>query len=207
MESLLEAIIEPLPWILILVFGLFSIFVKEVRVTSSIILLSSLIVAAFQGVFSEGTTISYLYKGVIDTTTGLSLLLIYGYFESRKAPEQALIFFLFSFSHAWLMYEVFAKTYWFYDYYEYAMLGLTASHFLVMWDYYEELYKNIKKTLALRVFNRGIAYSSNDMDSDGQPGGDVVDSSGRRGTMGPFRSGTYAKKASGKKEGAGNNEA
>lgn len=205
MESLLEAIIEPLPWILILVFGLFAIFVKEVRVTSSVILLGSLIVASLQGVFEEGTTITYLYKGVIDVVTGLTLLLCYGYWEAKKAPEQAVIFILFSFSHAWLMYEVFAKTYWFYDYYDGVMVGLTVAHFLVMGDYYEELYKNIKKTLAVRVFNRSLAFSSNDMDSDGQPRGDVVDSSSGRGVMGPFRSGTYAKKASGKKEGASNN--
>jgi hypothetical protein len=209
MESLLEVIINKiiisLPWMLLLVFGSFSIFVKEVRVTSSVVFLSAVVALAMQGVYEEGTTISYLYKGVIDVVTGLALIVLYGQMETKKALWQAPIFILFMFSHYWLIYEfeVFeVKDYWFYDRYDSAMVGLTIAHFLVMWDYYEELYKKIQDVWATRGLRYKRALRFINMVRNRKPRKDDLDSSFRGRPMGLFRSGTYDKERNNDKEGS-----
>lgn len=203
---MLEIILNLAPWALLVVFGLFAISVKEVRIVSSVIVISALMNMAMAGVYEQGTTLVFLYKGAFDTVTALILLLIYGHMEAKKAPEQAIVFILGAFSHGWLVYEVFVDdVYWFYDYYDYAMWGLTAAHFLVMGDYYERLYKNIKKTLATRVFNSGLALRLIGRLGNKQQRNDGVGNTVRRGSMGPFRSGTYDKTASHCKESTGHN--
>jgi len=193
---MLEIVLDLAPWALLVLFGLFAISVKEVRIVSSVIVVSALMNMAMMGVYEQGTTLVFLYKGAFDTATGLLLLLIYGHMEAKKAPEQAIIFILFAFSHAWLIYEVFVdNVYWFYDYYDNVMLGLTVAHFLVMWDYYEELYKNSKKILLARVYSTGFSGSRVNRMDDGQQRTDGLGDDTRRGSMGPFRSGTYDKKS------------
>jgi len=192
---MLEIVLNLAPWALLVVFGLFAISVKEVRIVSSVIVISALLNMAMAGVYEQSTTLVFLYKGSFDMATGLILLLIYGHMEAKKAPEQAIVFILGFFSHGWLVYEVFVQSYWFYDYYDYAMWGLTAAHFLVMWDYYEELYKNSKKILLARVYNTGFGWGHGNMVDDKQQRNDVVGGTVRRRSMGTFRSGTYDKKS------------
>jgi len=198
-------ILDLFPWALLIVFGLFAISVKEVRIVSSVIVISALLNMAMAGVYEQSTTLVFLYKGAFDTATGLLLLLIYGHMEAKKAPEQAIVFILGAFSHGWLVYEVFVQSYWFYDYYDYAMWGLTAAHFLVMGDYYERLYKNIKKTLAYRVFNSGFGLRPDNRLGDTKQRADGVGHSTGRGDIRTFRSGTYDKTARNYKESAGHN--
>ena len=213
MESLLEVIITKiiisLPWMLLVVFGAFSIFVKEVRVTSSVVFLSAVVALAMQGVYEEGTAIPYLYKGVIDVVTGLALIVLYGQMEAKKALWQAPIFILFMFSHYWLIYEfevLEVNEYWFYNRYDSAMVGLTIAHFLVMGDYYEELYKNILEVWSTRGlrYRRALRYIR--MVFNRKHRKDNVGNTNRRGSMGPFRSGTYTKNRKNKKECAGHHE-
>ena len=211
----MEIILNLLPWALLILFGLFAISVKEVRIVSSVIVVSALMNMAMAGVYEQSTTLVFLYKGSFDMATGLILLLCYGWYEAKKAPEQAIVFILFAFSHGWLIYEVFVDdVYWFYDYYDNVMVGLTIAHFVVMWDYYEELYKNIKEVLVSRVdmfkevwSTRGLIYRrvlrSSGLVRDGKPREDNVDNTRRRGSMGPFRSGTYDKSRKEKEGGAG----
>lgn len=199
-------VLNLLPWALLILFGLFAISVKEVRIVSSVIVISALMNLAMAGVYEQGTTLVFLYKGAFDTATGLLLLLIYGHMEAKKAPEQAIVFILFAFSHGWLIYEVFVDdVYWFYDYYDNVMLGLTVAHFLVMWDYYEELYKNSKKILLARVYNTGFGWSHSNMVDDKQQRNDVMGDTVRRGSMGSFRSGSYNKETINYKESTGHN--
>jgi len=158
---MLEILIEYFPWILLAVFGAFAYFVEDVRITSSVIVVTALINMAMGSIYEDGTTLSYLYKGVIDTTSAMTLLILYERTGAKKSVEQGVVFLLFAGSHGWLMYEVFATDYWFYDYYDRTMWGLTALHFLVMGDYYEELYKNIKNVLVgnVRRFGHSLRFN------------------------------------------------
>lgn len=178
---MLEAFLKYVPWILLATFFLFSVFVREVRITSCVIVATALINMAMAGLYEQGTTTVFLYKGGIDMITALTLLIIYGTTGARKAPEQAIIFVLFAFSHGWLMYEVFIKSYLFYDYYDYAMYGLTAAHFIVMWNYYEELFKNI---LASDTHDSGPGWSVNHWLGNRKHRNSHMGSSGRRGHNG-----------------------
>lgn len=190
----MEIILNLLPWLLLILFGLFAISVKEVRIVSSVIVVSALMNMAMAGVYEQSTTLVFLYKGSFDMATGLILLLCYGWYEAKKAPEQAIIFILGAFGHGWLIYEVFVDdVYWFYDYYDSAMVGLTIAHFLVMGDYYEELYKNIKEVWSTRGLRYRRVLRSIGLVRDGKPREDHMDNTRRRGSMGPFRSGTYDK--------------
>lgn len=202
---MLDIVINLLPWALLIIFGLFAVFVKEVRIVSSVIVISALANMAMAGVYEQGTTVAFLYKGFFDATAALALLLFCYFYEARKAPEQAIVFFLGMFSHGWLVYEVFAKEYWFYAHYDTAMLGLTTAHFLIMGDYYDELFKNIKKAFLARVYSTGYSRGFSNRLEDGKQRNGVLGDARRGRNMGALRSGSLDKKAQDYKESTGYN--
>lgn len=138
------------PVILAIVFGLFAVFVKPVRITSCTILatvaLNLWMMEAFNVLAAQGETVGLLMMSVINLAASMALLSFYGYPGTNKAWQQAGVFFLFAVAHTVLAGELVSQEYFIYDMYEGIILGLTAAHIIVMGGYYEELFKNIKKS-------------------------------------------------------------
>lgn len=138
------------PIILTLVFGLFAIFFKPVRITSCVILVTVAfnlwMMEAFNELAAQGETIGLLVMGVVNLCAAMALLSFTNAASARKAPQQAIIFVLFAVAQGSLAIELFSQQYFIYDVYEYVIWALTAAHIIVMGGYYEEMFKNLKES-------------------------------------------------------------
>lgn len=128
------------------IFGMFAMCVKQVRITSCIVLITAIVnllmLDSYNMLAARGETIGLLIMGSIDVLAAVALMILYFGNIAKKAPQQALVFTLFALSHGWLAFELAVKKYYFYEVYDYALWGLTLAHILVMGGYYEELKRN-----------------------------------------------------------------
>jgi len=138
------------PIVLALVFGLFAIFVKPVRITSCVILMTVAfnlwMMDSFNELAAQGETIGLLVMGVVNLCAAMALLSFTGDASARKAAQQAIIFVLFAVTNGSLAIELFSQTYFLYDVYEYVIWALTVAHLFWMGGHYEDLFKNFKES-------------------------------------------------------------
>jgi len=141
------------PIILAVVFGLFAIFVKPVRITSYVILATVAfnlwMMDSFNELAAQGETVGLLIMGVANLCAAMALLSFTGDASARKAPQQAIIFVLFAVTNGSLAIELFSEQqqqYYFYDVHDNVIWALTAAHVFWMGGHYEDLFENFKES-------------------------------------------------------------